>query len=79
MYDDKVYNPRFYEKCMDCSIRTYCNGGCNYNLINNNYEPLESICKIYKILYLEVLNIFDSLKTNSNFLNIINEGLKNCG
>ena len=77
--DPKVCNPCTYAKCKDCSIYEYCNGGCNYNHIKNNYEPIESVCKLYKIIYKTSLFIFDELQNNTNFINMIKEGLKNNG
>jgi len=75
----KVSNPIEYEKCKKCSIRQYCNAGCNYSHIENNCEPLECICKLFKIIYRESFNIFDRLKNNENFINMISSSLNNVG
>lgn len=77
--DPKLANPIEYESCKDCAIRLYCNGGCNYNHLKNNYQPLESICKLYKIIYRESLILFEKLKNNKIFIEMLQSCLQNVG
>lgn len=67
----KICKPENFLKCKDCDINKYCNAGCTYSQLKNNNnesnEPLDCICKLYKIIYNEALDLCLELKDNMLF------------
>ena len=67
--NDKVYlDPRKFEKCKQCKLYNYCNAGCTFSQIENNNQPLDSICKLYHIIYKESINIYNTMNKENNKL-----------
>ena len=66
LLDTKLTNPKTFDKCKECKLYEVCNSGCTYNQIKNGIkgEPIDSICKLYFILYNEAIRIYDKLKNN---------------
>lgn len=77
--DPRIYDPRQYPECLNCSIRQYCNGGCNYEFIKNNYSVLSNVCELFKAIYKESLYIVDKLKDNAIFREMLDSAIKNVG
>lgn len=69
--DEKNTNPQTFEKCKKCYLYNYCNAGCTYSQMKNGFKPIDSICKLYKILYDECLYIFDEIGTNERFIKLL--------
>jgi len=61
-------NPQKFNKCQKCDYYIYCNAGCTYSQMKNNFKPLDSICKLYDIIYNEVFYLFDKLENNELFI-----------
>lgn len=59
---EKICNPQKYDKCKKCPIYTYCNAGCTYSQMLNNFEPVESVCNLLKISYKETIRVYNELK-----------------
>ena len=70
---EKNKNPNFYDKCKKCNLYNYCNAGCTFSQMKNEnaFEPLDSICKLYKILYNECFYLFDKIGENKLFLELL--------
>lgn len=80
--NNEVYlNPIEFEKCKQCKLYNYCNAGCTYSEIKNNKQPLDSICKLYHIIYKESLNIYNTFtkENNENYKELILGAIKNIG
>lgn len=60
-------NPIEIEQCKKCKLYTYCNAGCTYSQLKNGSKPLESICKLYHIIYAESLRIFNTFKDKKDY------------
>lgn len=69
-------NPQKFEGCQKCKYYTYCNAGCTYSQMLNDFKPLVSICKLYDIIYQESLYVFENLKGNKLFIDKIKNILK---
>ena len=59
-------NPLAIEKCKMCKLYYYCNTGCTYSQLHNGKEPLDTICKLYHIIYRESLRIYNTLHKYDN-------------
>jgi uncharacterized protein len=70
-------NPQLYKKCRKCNLYSYCNAGCTFSQEKNGYEPLDSICKLFKITYKEAFKIVDELKDNESFKGVFNNMTEN--
>ncbi|NLE05677.1 MAG: hypothetical protein GX638_12885 [Crenarchaeota archaeon] len=70
---EKNKDPSFYDKCKKCSLYNYCNAGCTFSQMKNEntFEPLDSICELYKILYNECFYLFDKIGENKLFLELL--------
>ena len=77
----KVYiNPVEMKECLDCKLYKYCNAGCTYSQIMNNYKPLKSICDLYHIIYNKAFIWYNALKeSNINIDGKIKTALQNIG
>lgn len=71
--NEKNKNPKFYAKCEKCYLYNYCNAGCTFSQMKdeNTFVPLDSICKLYKILYDECFYILDKINENKMFLSLL--------
>ena len=58
-------NPVEIKECKSCKLYKYCNAGCTYSQIKNNYKPLESICELYHIVYDKAFKWYNILKENN--------------
>jgi len=90
MYNDNIqellnprfHNPQTYPKCQNCTLYKYCNSGCHYSQMNINSKgevigtPVDSVCKLFRMIYRESMRITEELKDNHNFQNIIVNNLK---
>ena len=56
------------KKCLNCYLYNYCNAGCKYSQIENKFLPLESVCKLNKIIFNSAIKIHNELKDNSLWL-----------
>lgn len=76
----EVYiNPVEIEKCKSCKLYNYCNAGCSYCQLENDKEPLESVCKLYHIIYIAALKLNNMMKNNSIYKDIIRMKMDNVG
>ena len=64
-------NPQTFRKCKQCYLYSYCNAGCTYSQMKNNSDPVDFVCRLYKILYDECLYVFDQIGTNERFLKLL--------
>ncbi len=69
--NQKNVNPQSFEKCQNCYLYNYCNAGCTYSQMKNDFKPVNSVCKLFKILYDECLYIFDKIGTNERFIKLL--------
>lgn len=79
----KFSNPIEYTDCEGCSIRMFCNGGCNRSFAKKgNYEkakPIPQLCEMFKINVSETMRIHDKLKDNKTYkeyIRIITNNIK---
>lgn len=70
-FQQEILNPKEIKKCKECVLYNYCNTGCKYSQIKNNYEPIDSICTLYKINFKKAFEIHNKLKDNQLWLNSI--------
>lgn len=52
-----------FEKCVCCHLNNFCDKGCYHQAVLNR-GPVDSICKLYKIITNEVMNLNKRLKEN---------------
>lgn len=74
--DQKHYNPQTFDKCQQCVYYINCNAGCTYSQMKNGWQPLDRICELYKILFDESLYVYNNLKNEQLFKDILFERLK---
>lgn len=74
-------NPIEIEECKSCELYKYCNAGCTYSQVFNQKKPIKNVCKLYKIIYKESLNIFNHFSKSGNnvYTNRIVSALNNIG
>lgn len=74
-YDFNYYieklDPCNYEKCKKCELYRVCNAGCTFEQLKNNNEPLDSICKLYKIEFEELQRVCFELQDSQTFKRIV--------
>jgi radical SAM protein with 4Fe4S-binding SPASM domain len=58
-----ITNPQTFEKCKGCEIYQYCNAGCTYSQLEYG-GPVDSVCKLLKILYKNTIRINKTLKNS---------------
>jgi uncharacterized protein len=79
----EISDPRTYEKCKKCHLYNFCNAGCTYSQMEQfNFEkcgPVDSVCQLYYILYDVSYRIYNKLKTNRLYTQIIESFMNNCG
>lgn len=59
------YNDILYEKCKECNINMFCEKQC-YEQVLKNGEPIETICKLYNILYHGVMRLDEQIRDNQH-------------
>jgi uncharacterized protein len=64
---DKL-NPLNFEKCKKCKMYDWCNTGCQYMQEINNFKPLDSYCKLYKLIFNYAMYIYENLKNNKQWI-----------
>ncbi len=83
MREPQVVNPRYYKKCKDCTLYTYCNAGCMFQQIKNSdgfiSEPLDSVCELLHMCYEQSIRITKELRDNPLFITMIKGSIKNVG
>lgn len=82
--NENLFNLEKFEKCQNCQLFEFCNSGCSYEQIkekNNNLiaEPVDSICKLYHIIYNNFLYMWQELKDNKIFLDLLKSSQNNIG
>jgi radical SAM protein with 4Fe4S-binding SPASM domain len=56
-----------FQKCLDCEFYKYCNTGCTYQQMLNNNNPVDCVCKLFKILYKHVNYFLDNVNDNYKY------------
>lgn len=74
-------DPREFEECKECPIKTFCNGGCSYSFLENgNWErskPIENLCLLYKLIFKETIRLERELKDNELWKNYYQQHILN--
>jgi uncharacterized protein len=82
--DPRVTDPRFFERCISCSLFRYCNAGCTREQLRvergvYSAEPVPAVCDLLHICYGESFRVFRELKDNRFFRRFIRDSLKSVG
>ena len=84
LLNPKVSDPRVYPECQGCELYNFCNAGCTYSQLkikDGEYRssPVESVCKLFKIIYKDTLYINECLKDNELYKSYITNITKQLG
>jgi uncharacterized protein len=81
-YDVETYafEQRNYKNlvCGECSLEGCCAGGCpaaQRKLTGSSNIPIPCVCKLYKITHKVATELFNKMKDNQLYLNILEKGL----
>lgn len=77
-YQDQ-FNPNNYDKCKSCDLKQVCNAGCTYSQVQNGNKPLDSVCELFHITYMEAHRVVQELKDEPTFHEIVKMWLANPG
>jgi len=77
-YQDQ-FDPRKYDKCQSCDLKLVCNAGCTYSQVMNGNKPVDSVCELFHITYMEAHRVVEELKDNPTFHEIVKMWLDNPG
>jgi radical SAM protein with 4Fe4S-binding SPASM domain len=77
-YQDK-FDPRKYDKCKQCNLKQVCNAGCTYSQVINGNKPVDSVCELFHITYMEAHRVVEELKDEPTFWEIVKMWMANPG
>ena len=77
-YQDQ-FNPNNYDKCKQCDLKQVCNAGCTYSQVMNDNKPVDSVCELFHITYMEAHRVVQELKDEPTFWEIVKMWLANPG
>jgi uncharacterized protein len=72
-------NPCEFVACKACELYQYCNAGCTWSQHDKKtdvFEPVSSVCELFKATYDQSYRIVDELKHVTNFKNYLRGMLK---
>lgn len=64
--------------CGECSLEGCCAGSCQEaqrKLMGSCNVPIPAVCKLYKLTHKVAIELFNQMKDNPTYLNILNKGL----
>lgn len=77
-YQDQ-FDPRKYDKCQSCDLKQVCNAGCTYSQVMNDNKPVDSVCELFHITYMEAHRVLEELRDDPTFHAIMEMWLANPG
>jgi len=78
-YYQEEFKPGNYNKCQDCNLKQVCNAGCTYSQVMNGNKPVDSICELFHINYMEAHRIVKELRDEPTFHEVVKMWLANPG
>lgn len=78
-YYQEHFNPKNFDKCQSCNLRQVCNAGCTYSQVQNNNKPLDSICELFHITYMEAHRVLEECKNEKVFQDLMIHWLEGVG
>ena len=78
-YYQKEFSPENFDKCKSCDLKQVCNAGCTYSQVQNGNKPLDSVCELYHITYMESHRVLDELKDVELFQDLVVNWLESVG
>jgi radical SAM protein with 4Fe4S-binding SPASM domain len=85
LQNKNLIDPRTFQKCLECELYNYCNGGCLRSQMKNSpepskyAEPIDNVCKLLKIMYQNTMRITRELKNNKLYRDSVLNSIKNIG
>lgn len=78
-YYQNQFNPNSFDKCQTCNLKQVCNAGCTYSQLLNSNKPIDSICELYHISYMNAHRVIEELKDEPTFHKVVKMWLDNIG
>ena len=70
-YYQEQFNPKNFDKCKSCDLKLVCNAGCTYSQVINDNKPVDSVCELFHITYMEAHRIVEELREVPMFWDIV--------
>lgn len=78
-YYQEQFNPNNFDKCQSCDLKQVCNAGCSYSQVMNDNKPLDSICELFHITYMEAHRVVEECKHEPVFQDLVKMWISNVG
>ena len=78
-YYQEHFNPKNFDKCQSCNLEQVCNAGCTYSQVQNNNKPLDSVCELFHIIYMESHRITKECRDEPVFQDMVIHWLGSVG
>lgn len=70
-YYQEQFDPRKFDKCQSCDLKQVCNAGCTYSQVINDNKPVDSVCELFHITYMEAHRVVEECKDEPMFWEIV--------
>jgi uncharacterized protein len=78
-YYQDHFNPKNFDKCQDCDLKQVCNAGCTFSQVQNGNKPLDSVCELFHITYMEAHRVVKECKDEPVFQDLLVFWMENVG
>lgn len=78
-YYKEHFSPKHYDKCKSCNLNQVCNAGCTFSQMQNGNKPLDSVCELFHITYMEAHRVLKECKDEEIFQDLLINWMESVG
>lgn len=78
-YYKNHFSPKNYDKCQSCDLKQVCNAGCTFSQMQNGNKPLDSVCELFHITYIEAHRVLQECKEEPVFQDLLINWMESIG